>query len=168
MAHSLPNRLTLALAAGAAASALAAAPALATEGPAAPPPAPTLPSGIAPPSWALPSPALQRTSTSRVVRRLRVAPRRVRRGRRARLTISLRTPSRLRIVLSRTKGRKRVRTASITLPARGTKVSVRLPKRAHGHLLRADRYRISVVALDATGAKSAPVRTPMIVRRARR
>jgi hypothetical protein len=174
MARSLPNRLTLtlALATGAAASALAAAPALATEGPAAPPPAPTLPSGIAPPSMgpAVPAPlqAPQQSKASRVVQRLRVSPRRVRRGQRARVRISLATPSRLQIVLSRTRGHKRVRPASITLPARGRTVSLRLPKRAHGHLLRADRYRIAVRAIDASGTKSAPVRTSMRVRRARR
>ena len=169
MAHSLPHRLTLAVAAGAAASVLVAAPAVATEGPTAPPPAPTLPTGIAPPTFqqGIPS-ALQapkRTKAVRVVQRVRVSPRRVRRGQRARLRISLATPTRLQIVLSRTKGRKRVRTLSITVPARGKTLSLRLPKRAHGHLLRADSYRIAVRAIDASGTKSAPVRTAMVVRR---
>lgn len=166
MARSLPTRLTLALAAGAATSALAAGPALATEGPAAPPPAPSLPTGIAPPSW-LPAPGAALPTASRVIQRVRVSPRRIKRGQRARLRISLASPSRLQIVLSRTKGSKRVRTASITLPARGSAVSLRLPKRAHGHLLRADGYRVSVRAIDATGTKSAPVRTSLRVRRAR-
>jgi len=164
MAHSLPHRLTVALAAGAAASALAAAPALATEGPNAPPPAASLPSGIAPVTFApFRSPALH--PTVQVIRRARVVPRRVRRGQRARLRISLTTPSRLRIVVSRATGRGRVHTATMTVPARGRTVSLRLPARSHGHLLRPDRYRVSVVAIDAQGARSQPVRAAMIVRR---
>jgi hypothetical protein len=106
-------------------------------------------------------------TASRVIQRVRVSPRRIRRGQSARVRISLASPSRLQIVLSRTKGRKRVRTVAITLPARGNTVSVRLPKRVHGHLLRADRYRIAVRAIDAAGTKSAPSRTSLSVRRAR-
>jgi hypothetical protein len=164
MAHSLPHRLTLALVAGTAASALAAAPALATEGPAAPPPANTLPSGVAPVTFApIPTPSLHRAA--RVISRARVVPRRVRRGRHARLKLSLTTPSRLRIVISRRAGRGRVHTATMTVPARGRTLSLRLPARSHGHRLRAARYRVNVVAIDAQGAKSQPVRVAMIVRR---
>ena len=167
MARFRPHRLLGLLVAGAAAaSALAAAPALATEGPGAPPPGPTLPSGVAPvtiapfPSTTAPS---VRAKAPRVIRRARLVHRRVKRGRRGLLRVSLNTPSRLRIVLTRSTTGHRIR--AINVPARGRTVALRLPARTRGHDLRAGRYRVSVVAIDADGARSRPIRLTMIVRR---
>jgi len=166
MARSARHHLPALLVTSAAASALAAAPALATEGPTAPPPAPTLPTGVAPvtfapiPSGIAPSP---RARSPHVIRRARLVHRRVKQGRRALLRISLTTPSRLRIVLSRSASGRRIRT--ISLPARGRTVALRLPARTAGHDLRPGRYRIRVVAIDASGTRSRPVRLTMIVRR---
>ena len=102
MAHSRPYRLPALLVAGAAASALMAAPALATEGPAAPPPGPQLPSGVAPPTLtpfpSMTAPSLK-SRAPRVLRNARLVHRRVKQGRHGRLRVSLNSPSRLRIVL---------------------------------------------------------------------
>ena len=166
MARPIHHRLPVAFVAAAAASALAAGPALATEGPAAPPPGPTLPTGVPPagfnpfPSTLAPSP---RTAAPKLIRRARLVHRRVRQGRHGRLRVSLATPSRLRIVVSRISTRHKIRT--INVPARGSTVSRRLPARTRGHDLRPGRYRVRVVAIDATGARSLPVKLTMIVRR---
>jgi len=171
MGQSIPYRLSVALAAGAAASALAAAPALATEGPAAGPPAAALPTDVAPVTFApLPSvaPPTVRSRNARVVRRARLTPRRVRRGRKPLLNVSLTTPSRLRIVISRSTGRGRSRAAALSVPARGRTISLRLPARSKGHDLRPGRYRVSIVAIDAQGTRSRQVRRTLIVRRAAR
>jgi hypothetical protein len=166
MALSLQHRLPVVLAVTAVASALAATPALATEGPGAPPPGPTLPSGVAPPTFA-PSPFTTTPSASsralRLIRRARLVHRRVQQGRRGRLRVSLVTPSRLRIKLTRSASGHRIRT--IDVPARGSTVAVRLPAHTRGHDLRVGRYRVRVVAIDASGARSRPVRLSMIVHR---
>lgn len=169
MANSLPHRLSLALAATAAASALAAAPALATEPPNAPPPSAPLPTAIAPVTIApLPSTAARSGRAPRVIRRARLVPRRVRRGQRAQLKLSLTTPSRLRIVMSRGGGGRRSRAAALSVPASGRTISLRLPARSRGRALRPGRYRVSIVAIDAQGARSLPVNRTLIVRRAAR
>jgi hypothetical protein len=166
MAHSLPSRLSVVLAASAAVSALAATPALATESNA-PPPAALLPAGIGPVTFA-PIPSLtapaQQTRARRVVRAARLVPRRVRRGRRALLRISLATPSRVQIVMRRSASGHRIRVLSV--PARGNTVALRLPARSGGHDLRPGRYRISIVAIDAQGIRSRPVVRTLRVRRA--
>jgi hypothetical protein len=165
MASSFFHRVPALLVAGAAASALAAAPALATEGPAAPPPAPTLPTGLTPPSFAPfqsgTAPTLNRKAT-RMIRRARLVHRRVGRGKRAQLRVSLAAPSRLRVVLLRKGSGRRI--ATLNVPARGRSVSLRLPARSHGHALRAGRYRVRVVAVDALGVRSAPVKLTLTVR----
>jgi hypothetical protein len=164
MARSLHHRLPVVLAATAAASALAATPALATEGPAAPPPAATLPSGVGPVTFApVPTPPSLGTLSPNLIRRARLVHRRVRQGRRGQLRVALVAPSRLQITLSRTATRHKIRT--IHVPARGTTVALRLPARTNGHGLRRGRYHVRVVALDASGARSLPVRLTMIVRR---
>jgi hypothetical protein len=164
MARSFHHRLPVVLAATAAASALAATPALATEGPAAPPPAATLPSGVGPVTFApVPTaPSLRSTSPS-LIRRARLVHRRVRQGRRGQLRVSLAAPSRLQITLSRTATRHKIRT--IDVPARGSTVALKLPARTKGHDLRPGGYHVRVVALDASGAQSPPVRLTMTVRR---
>jgi len=160
MADSLPHRLTVALVAGVAASALAAAPALATEGPAAPPPGVPLPSGLAPVSF--PSvPSTAPTASRDIVTNARLVPRRVARGKRAKLKLSLTTPSTLQVVVKRVGGRK-IRTLS--LPARGSTVSRRLPARTRGHDLRPGRYRVKIFVIDAQGGRLTPVRRTLTVR----
>jgi len=162
MAHSFPHRLPALLAATAAASAVAAAPALATEGPTAPPPV-TLPSGVAPITFSpLPSGPAARSRAPRMIRRARLVPRRVRQGRRPLLRLSLAAPGRVRIVMSRRASGHRVRVVSV--PARGRTVVLRLPARTGGHALRPGRYRVRVVAFDAQGVRSRPVRLTLIVR----
>jgi hypothetical protein len=170
MAHSLHKRLPALLIAGAAASTLAAAPALATEGPHAPPPAAApLPAAVTPLTFApLPSsssPVVRRKSAP-LIRRARLIPRRVRRGRRPLLRVALVTPNRLRVVISRSRraGGGRVRLARLRVPARGRTIARRLPVRARGHLLRPGRYRVRVVAIDAQGMRSFPVRLRLVVR----
>lgn len=166
MAQFRSLRLPAVLVAGAAASALSAAPALATEGPAAPPPPPSLPTGIAPatitpfPSMAAPPVT---TRAPRVLRNARLVHRRVKRGRRGLLRVSLNTPSRLRIVMRRVANGRRIRV--INVPARGKLVRLRLPARHRGHALRRGRYRISVAAIDANGVSSAPLKRTLTVRR---
>jgi hypothetical protein len=163
MARSLPTRLAVALATGAAASTLVAASALATE-PGGPPPGPPLPGGVTPVT--IPPVPTTGAPATRVVRRARIVPRRVRRGRKATLRMSLSSPSRLQVVLSRSRSGHRVRTLDI--PAGGRSVSVRLPARAAGRMLRPGRYRVSIVAIDALGTRSRPVVRTLIVRRGAR
>jgi hypothetical protein len=175
MAHSFSHRLPVLIVASAAASALAAAPALATEGTTAPPPVPAAPApvpGVVPPVLfpsLLPSTVpTARVLPARVITGARLIPRRVRRGHRPLLKIRLTTPSRLRIVVSRRAGAGRIHTSTIRVPVRGSKVSLRLPARSHGHKLRRGRYRVRIVAFDALGTRSLPVRRRLVVRRAHR
>ena len=165
MKGSRPHRMTAALAASAAASVLAAAPALATE-PGVPAPAPLLPSGVGPVTFApVPTPiGPAGSAAARMIRGARLVPRRVRRGHRSLLKISLTAPSRLEVVMRRPGGRG---VLAFNVPAAGSKVTLRLPARSHGHLLRPGRYRIGIVAIDAQGARSRPVVRTLIVRRAR-
>lgn len=161
MAHTPSIRLTVALAAGAVASALAAAPALATE-----PGAPgsgQFPSGLSPVTFAptLTGPATR--SAAKVVRRARLVPRRVQRGRRAQLRISLAAPSKLMVVMRRGAKGHRIRTFNV--PAGGTSVKLRLPGRRNGHALYAGRYGISIVSIDSQGVRSQPVMRTLTVRR---
>jgi hypothetical protein len=164
MVRSLPNRLPRVLALAAATTFLSAAPALATEGPAAPPPGAQLPTGLSPAGFTpfLTPPSLTPQSAGRLIRRARLVHKRVRKGRHGRLRISLVSPSKLRIVMHRRGGGARV---VVNVPARGRTVAVRLPSKAKGRTLRPGRYAIRIVATDATGAKSAPTRLTMIVRR---
>jgi hypothetical protein len=94
-----------------------------------------------------------------------VVPRRIRSGSRARVQLTLSTPARLRIRLQRRDGRALVRVRTITANARAGKVSIRLPRRVHGHALVAGRYRVSVIAVDATGNRSATVRRTLRIRK---
>jgi hypothetical protein len=167
MAHSLSHRLPALIVASAAATALATAPALASEGTTAPPPSPLLPSGLAPvmlppllPGIAAPV----HSRRARVITRARLIPRHVRRGHRPRLRLRLTAPSRLRIVVSRRAGNGRKHVLTIKRRARSRKFSMRLPVRSHGRLLRRNRYRVRIVAIDASGARSLPVSRKLIVR----
>jgi hypothetical protein len=166
MTRSSPYQLPALLVATAAASALAAAPALATEGPAAPPPGPTLSSGVAAPVFA-PVPASLAPAIGEQAPRLalhaRLVHRRVHQGRRAQLRVSLTTPARLKVVITRRATGRRVRVISV--PARGTSVALRLPARKAGRDLRPGRYRVRVVAFDAAGLRARPEKLSMIVHR---
>jgi hypothetical protein len=71
----------------------------------------------------------------------------------------------LRIVVQRRAGRRLVPVRTITVGAPAGAVSVRLPKRLHGHALRAGRYRVSLVAIDASGGRSATVRRALRIRK---
>jgi hypothetical protein len=157
------------LAAGAAAALASAAPALASEDP----------GNVAPPpSWALPPAAgglpvpLPHVVTPRsgrpVIRRARLVPHRIRSGRRATLRLSLSTPGRLVIAITRVSRPHRGAVAMQRVAVAGGKVALRLPKRFRGHKFAAGRYRVTVVAVDASGARSRPVRRSLVVRAARR
>jgi hypothetical protein len=164
MAHSRPYRLPGVLVAGAAASVLMAAPALATEGPAAPPPGPQLPSGVAAPTFSLPTTSAPPASSKapRIMRNARLLNTRVKQGRRGKLRISLNSPSRLRIVLTRVKNGHRIK--AINVAPGGNTLTVRLPaRRKNGHDLRVGRYSVSVSAVDANGVASSPIKRTMKV-----
>jgi hypothetical protein len=155
-----PSRLPVALAAAAATALLGAAPALASEGPAVTPaPLPGLaPAGI---------PALVPAMAARpVLSHTRLEPRRVRRGKRAVLRLSVSAPGKLTIVISRMTRPGRGRVTKLSVPVSGLSASVRLPKRAHGKLLAVGRYRVSVQAADAQGRLSRTVRRSLRVIRA--
>ena len=154
MADPHPRRLPALLVTSAAAVALTAAPALATEGPAAP--APPVPVALVLPNFA-PMPAPVTTGSRPAIRSARLASRRIRRGQRARLRLSLSEPGRVRIVIHR---RGKGATHAVTVRAKTTTLSVRLPRG-----LRPGRYRITVVAIDAEGDRSRPVRRTLVVRR---
>ena len=158
MPHPHPCRLPALLVTSAAAVALTAAPAVATEGPAAPGAIP-VPVALMVPNFA-PLPAPTSSGSGPVIRSARLASRRIRRGQRARLRLSLSEPGRVRIVIQRRVKGRHTATRAFTIPARKTTVSVRLPRR-----LPPGRYRITVVAIDATGDRSRPVRRTLVVRR---
>jgi hypothetical protein len=157
----------------AAAALLAAAtPALASEDPVATPPAGNpLPDTLAPvgiPSAGAPASPLAgapRTSRARGPRimRVRLIPRRVIRGHRVRLVVSLAHTARVRVVLERTRGRRHSRVRTFNLPERGTTVTLRLSSR-----LRTGHYRVRVIAVDDQGNRSREVRRSLIVTRSRR
>jgi hypothetical protein len=72
-----------------------------------------------------------------LIRRVPVVPWRIRRGKRARLRLTMSAPARLNIVVQR---------------------------RVRGHALERGCYRVSVVVIDAAGNRSATVRRPLGVR----
>jgi hypothetical protein len=157
---------------GATLAALGAAPALATEGPPVPPPVGGLPSPLTPvilPGGFHPGPlggALPHAGAHRVIARAQLVPRRVRRGQRPRLVVRLGAPTRLKVIVTRVATHHRVKV--LRVPARGTSVSVRLPARAGGRLMRPGRYRVRIIAIDASGRRTASVLRTLVVRRARR
>jgi hypothetical protein len=167
MAHPLIRRLPALLVTSAAAATISAAPALASEGPPGPPPpggAP-LPAALSPVNFApLPAgPAGRRSRPS--IRRAKLAQRRIRRGRHARLRLVLSAPGRVRITLVRTGHGRRGRSATLTIAAGGTRLTVRLPARSHGRALAPGRYRVTITITDAQGSRSRPVRRTLVIRR---
>ena len=167
MAHPLIRRLPALLVMSAAAATISPAPALASEGPPGPPPpggAP-LPAALSPVNFVpLPAgPAGHRSRPS--IRRAKLAPRRIRRGRHARLRLVLSGPGRVRITLARAGHGRRGRSASLTIAAGRTRLTVRLPSRSHGRALPVGRYRVTITVLDAQGNRSRPVRRTLVIRR---
>jgi hypothetical protein len=164
MAHLSRSRLPVVVAAAAAAATLAtAAPALASE--------PGVPGDAGPGALQLPSiaplPSLGAKTRPRVLR-ARVVPRRLHRGKRARLRLTLSTPGRVRILIERRARGRLVRKRSITVVARKAKVSIRLPKGVHGHAFAPGRFRITVVAIDGAGTRSQPLRRNLrVIKKAR-
>ena len=168
MAHSPIRRLPALLVMSAAAATISAAPALASEGPAGPPPpggAP-LPSALSPVNFA-PMPAGPGQRSRPKIRRAKLTPRRIRRGRHARLRLVLSRAGRVRITLDRTVGGRRVRGATLTIAAGATRLTVRLPSRSHGRALPAGRYRVTITITDAQGSRSRPVRRLLVIHRTR-
>jgi hypothetical protein len=95
-------------------------------------------------------------------------PRRLRHGRRASLRLSLSAPGRVVVVIKRVSRPGRGRIARLAVVARGRNLAIRLPRRAHGRVLAAGRYQLSIVAQDAAGAKSRTLHRTLVVLPARR
>jgi len=160
MAH--PHLRLTTLAAATAVSALAAAPALASE--------PNVPAGPPPPAVLVlprlaPLPGFTGPATRPTLRHVRVVPRHIRRGQRARLRLILSAPAHVRIRIQRRTGGRWVRVRNLSVDALAGKVSIRLPRRVHGHALLRGRYRVSVVAIDGAGHRSSTVRRALRVRK---
>jgi hypothetical protein len=162
--HLLSPPLPFVLAAGAAAILAAAAPAGASEGPIGPPPGVPPVGGLTPVGIPqVPAPLTGRHARPRI-RGARVVPRHVRSGRRAKLRLRASAPGRLRLAVTRLSRphRGRIAVRNVVVP-RG-RLSIRLPKRAHGHALAHGRYRVAVVLIDAQGGRSRTVRRTFTVR----
>jgi hypothetical protein len=169
MAHPLIRRLPALLVMSAAAATISAAPALASEGPPGPPPpgGGPLPAALSPVNFA-PMPAGPGHGGRKArpsIRRAKLAQRRIRRGRHARLRLVLSAPGRVRITLVRTGHGRRGRSATLTIAAGGTRLTVRLPARSHGRALAPGRYRVTITITDAQGSRSRPVRRTLVIRR---
>jgi hypothetical protein len=154
------SHLSIALVAGTLAALAGAAPALSSEGPPAAPPLPTGATPVVIPP--LPAPAAHRHRRP-AIRHARLVPRRVRHGRRATLRLTLSAPGRVRVTLRRMSRPHRGRVAAKTVTAFDRRLSIRLPRRAHGRTLAPGRYRISVVTTDAVGSRSRTVRRTLVV-----
>jgi hypothetical protein len=164
-----PSRPLLALAAGAAAALAVAVPAGASEGPTGPPPPPW---GMAPPTiqpapgtgtgGAAPSATVSRPG----IRSARIVPRRVRRGKRATLRMSLSRAGRVRLVITRTSKPKRGRVIVRQVSKPSGKIAIKLPRGVGGRALATGRYRVTVVVTDGQGSRSRTVRRSFVVRAA--
>jgi hypothetical protein len=112
------------------------------------------------PNLAHPSTRAKRPS----IRRVRVVPRRIRRGKRARLRLTLSAPARLKIVVQRRVRGHRIRVRTLNVDGRAGRVAIRLPGRVHGHALKHGRYRVG--RGDRRGRQSlGTVRRPPRVRK---
>lgn len=162
----------LAAAAGAAAALAVVAPAGATEGPAAAPPVPwnlTAPSfapGVTAPTASAPSkPAAHRRPS---IRSARVVPRRIRKGKRATLRLSLPQAGKVSYTVTRLSAPHRGRKFTGTVSVKSGKVSIRLPRGVNGRALASGRYRVTAVVVDEQGSRSRTVGRSMVVRSAHR
>ena len=137
---------------------MTAAPALASEGTTgAPLPNPLAPVVFTPAgpaanapggSPAAGKPARKRAARPRITK-ARMTPRRVAKGHRARLRVSLAAPASVRVVLERKSHGRTVRVKTFNVAAAGRNVSLRLPAR-----LTTGSYRLRIVAIDAEGTRS--------------
>jgi hypothetical protein len=163
-----PSRPLLVAAAGAAAALAVAAPAGATEGTTtAPPPPPwnlTAP-GFGPAASAPFTSAVHRRPT---IRRARIVPNRIRKGKRATLRLSLPQGGKVKYTIARMSAPHRGRVTARTVSVPSGKVSIRLPRGVHGRALAAGRYRVTAVVVDAQGGRSRTVSRSLIVRSAHR
>lgn len=91
-------------------------------------------------------------------------PRRIRRGKRARLRLTLSAPARLKIVVQRRVHGHRIRVRTLNVDAPAGRVSIRLPGRSTGRALERGRYRVSVVVIDAAEQSLGTVRRLLRVR----
>src|SRR3954463_9025138 len=123
-----------------------------------PPPAVLVVPNLAP----LPHPSTRTKRPS--IRRVRVVPRRIRRGKRARLRLTLSAPARLKIVVERRVRGHRIRVRTLNVDARAGRVSIRLPARgprrcararALSHVGRGDR-RGRAIARHRAAAPAGP------------
>jgi len=158
MPRPVSHRVTRLAVAAAAGLALTATPAVATEGTS----GPQLPNALAPvtipPASAPGGPKARSRAARPRVTGARVTPRRVSQGRRSRLRLRLAASARVRVVIERTSRGRHVRVSARTVAAAGSTLSLRLP--AH---LRAGRYRVTAVAIDAQGTRSRVVRRSLTV-----
>lgn len=130
--------------------AVAAAPAAATDPGTPPGGGQPLPNTLQPVTVQQPVPA--RPAAPRVTR-AKVAPRRVRHGRRARVRVNVATTGQVRVVVERKRRGRLVRVWARTVPVPASRVvSVRLPGR-----LSAGTYRVSLVSISDAGALSRTV-----------
>jgi hypothetical protein len=155
----MPHRSRAFLALLAVGGLTAAAPAFATEGPPGggqPLPDTLQPVGIPPTG----QPPTRRVKRPRVLA-VRVTPRRVVRGHRARLQVALAGSGRVRVTIARSVRSRRHTVSSRTVSAPSSARVLRSPAG-----LRPGRYRVTVVAFDAEGRRSRAVhRTLLVVRR---
>jgi hypothetical protein len=161
----IPRALVV-LATGVAGALPIAAPAGASEGQPAPPP---------PPPWDMTPPAVQpgpvaapapRAAARRrpLIRGARVVPHRVRSGRRATLRMSLSGAGRVRVTITRMSRPHRGRVAVLRRAAHSGRLTMRLPRAAHGRPLARGRYRVAIVVVDAHRGRSRTVRRSFVVR----
>ncbi len=164
-----PPRPLLLAAAGLAAALALAAPAGATEGPAAPP---LPPWNLTAPSFS-PAPSSSAPSSSAVHRRprirsARVVPRAIRKGKRATLRLSLPQAGVLQYTITKKSRppRGRVTTRRVSVPS--GKDAIRLPRGVNGRALAKGRYKVSIMVMDTSGARSRSLGRSLIVRSAHR
>src|SRR4051794_37113047 len=105
------------------------------------PPAPPPPAVLVVPNLA-PLRHLSTRAKRPSIRRVPVVPRRIRRGKRARLRLTLSAPARLKIVVQRRVHGHRIRVRTLNLDVRADRVSIRLPGRVHGHALKRGLPRV--------------------------
>jgi hypothetical protein len=92
-----------------------------------------------------------------------LVPRRLRHGRRARLRLTLSASGRVVVTIRRMTRPGRGRVARLNVVVPGRKVTLRLPRRAHGKALAAGRSRVSVAVTSTAGTRSRTVRRTLVV-----
>jgi hypothetical protein len=98
------------------------------------------------------------------IRRARIKPKHVKRGRRARLHLTLSSGGRIKLTITRLSRPHRGRIALQHATTRTTALTIPLPRRAHGKKLARGRYRVAIRLTDALGTRSRIVRRMFVVR----